>query len=183
MTDEHAWERLKDDERNDLARVLGADAAEAFDARSVAERATLRSMRLAMTSGRVAGDLWREVSGLVWASPNQAGLVVEDAARFHALALRATRPDGTPAFRSDPRWLVRLFKHGAEWSLRERGVSRWGLQLYRRGRSRRFDGEIVADLDPVPLAAGAFAHMRDVLRPAAASSDPLEAWRALVERE
>lgn len=177
------WDGLADAERRDLARVLGEAASDAFDARPLVERATLRSLRLSMTSGRVAGDLWREVREVVWTSPNQAGIVVEDAARFHAMARDAVRPDGSPVFRPDPRWLLRLFKHGAEWSLRERGVARWGLQLYRRGRSRRFEGEIVADLDAVSLEAGALAHMRDVLRSRTPSADPLDAWRALVARE
>jgi hypothetical protein len=177
-TDEHEWAALSDAERRDIGRALGAEGA-AFDARPLAERATLRAVRLAMTRPVLGADLWREVRGVVWVSPNQAGLVVADPARLHALALAAVRPDGTRAFRPDPRWLLRLFKHGAEWSLREAGVARWGLQLYRRGRTREREGEVVADLDAVALAAGVLAHARDVLGPPA---DPLDAWRAISAR-
>jgi hypothetical protein len=178
VTDEHAWAELSEAERRDIGRALGG-AGDAFDARPLAERVTLRALRLAMTRAHLGANLWREVRGVVWVSPNQAGLVVADPARFHVRALAATRPDGTPAFRPDPRWLVRLFKHGAEWSLRETGVVRWGLQLYRRGRSRGCEGEVVADLDAVALAAGSLAHMRDVLGP---NADPLDAWRAITRR-
>jgi len=178
VTDEHVWAELSEAERRDIGRALDSTGGE-FDARPVSERVTLRALRLAMTRDRIGVNLWRDVRGVVWVSPNQAGLVVADPARFHARALAAVRPDGARAFRPDPRWLLRLFKHGAEWSLRETGVARWGLQLYRRGRSRGCEGEIVADLDAVALAAGLLAHARDVL---GASADPLDAWRAINAR-
>ena len=171
----HEWRRLGREERDGLARVVGRRR---FDALGDGDRATLRAIRLALTSERVAGDLWREVQDVLWVGPNQAGLVVADAVRFHTLARDATR-DGDPVFRADPRWLLRLFKERAEWSLRETGVVWWGLQLYRRGPRRRASGEIVADLDRVPLAAGLKAHLRDVR---GADGDPAEAWQALVDR-
>jgi hypothetical protein len=178
VTDEHGWADLSPAEQRDIGRVLGAGGGE-YDARPISERVTLRALRLAMTRDRIGVNLWRDVRGVVWVGPNQAGLVVADPAHFHARALAAVRLDGTRAFRPDARWLLCVFKHGAEWSLRETGVTRWGLQLYRRGRTRGCEGEIVADLDAVALAAGPLAHMRGVLRPGA---DPLDAWRALSAR-
>lgn len=176
---DHVRDRLEAREQRDLGRVLGAEPAAAFDAYRAAERATLRTIRLALTSARLAGDLWRDVEGLVWVGPNQAGLVVADARGFHDRAREAVREDGARVFRADPRWLLRLFKHGAEWSLRERDVRDWGIQLYRRGRGRRVEGEVVVDVDRVALEAGPLAHVRDVLRP---DADPIEAWASLAAR-
>jgi hypothetical protein len=172
----HEWSGLGREERDDLSRVVGRRG---FDALVDGERATLRALRLALTSERVAGDLWREIREVLWVGPNQAGLIVRDATRFHVLARGARRRDGHPVFRADPRWMLALFKDRAEWSLRETGVAHWGLQLYRRGPRRRDAGEIVADLDRFPLTAGLTAHLRDVRR---ADGDPAEAWRSLVER-
>ena len=178
MLDDQGWENLTDRERSDLELAFGENAS-AFDARTASERTTLRCIRLAMSPERIGARLWDEVTGLLWVSPNQIGLVVRDADRFYQTARSATRPDGASAFHADPRWLLWLFKHGAEWSLRETGSPEWGLQLYRRGRTRSVADEIVADVDRVTLSAGAVAHVRDVLRP---GSDPTDAWNSLTKK-
>lgn len=178
----HEWADLTALEQRDLVPLLGDTPAAAFDARPLDERITLRTVRLAMDRDGAGGRLWDEVRSLLWVSPNQLGLVVADAFCFREMVRRAVRADGAPLFRPDPGWLLLLFKHEAEWSVRERGAIAWGLQLYRRGPDRREDGEIVADLDRAPLTGGVLAHLGDVRTPTAEESHPARAWATLTAR-
>lgn len=180
--DAHRWDDLDDRERRDLAPLHGDTPGATFDAQSLEARITLRSVRLAMDRQGVGGRLWDEVRSILWVSPNQIGMVVADAWRFREMVRRATRPDGAPLFRADPGWLLLMFKHEADWSVRESGATAWGLQLYRRGPDRREYGEIVADLDRAPLTGGILAHLGDVRRPTAAESHPTFAWEAIRAR-
>jgi hypothetical protein len=173
------WDALDTNEQRALARALGDDPVARFDGHAAAARVTLRMLRLAMSVEHVRVDLWGEVRGLLWVGPNQAGLRVEDPERFFELARNAVRADGSPVFRPDSMWLLRFFKHRAEWSLRETGAPAWGLQLYRRGATRQTDDEIVADVDRATLEGGVFGHVLDVMRPGA---DPAVGWRSLARR-
>jgi len=163
-------------EREALAPLLSLTP----DDHTAEERIMLRCVYHALTSERIAGNLFDRVRRVLWIAPFQAGLEIDDAARFEAALRAATREDGAPVFRADPWWILATGKRGAEWSLRERDAAHYGLQIYRRGRSRAVDGEIVIDVDPVSLAAGVLRHVVDVVRPRPADSTTM--WRALSGR-
>jgi hypothetical protein len=161
-------------------RALEPLLALPLESHSVEERIMLRCVYHALTSERIAGNLFDDVRRVLWTAPFQVGIEVDDARRLEALLRAATREDGAPVFRADPWWVLATGKRGVEWSLRERDAARYGLQIYRRGRTRDCDGEIVIDVDAVSLAAGILRHVADVVRPRPADSASM--WEALAAR-
>jgi hypothetical protein len=172
---------LTSGEQDALARVLGFDAESIFNNSVIQEgRDTLLNMLYLMRSGRVAGDLWRHVSGLCWACCNQLGIEVFDPAQFR-LELEASRN-----FTADGRLICSIKR--SRWSLRQvrvadRSIAEHGFQVYRPDLPDRLR-LLVLDIDTVVFSRLLAwpRHAFDILRPDPALNDPLRARRALIER-